>query len=69
VLYSLLALLGSLTGLILVRYPLWAAAWILTGADFWLLPNLTSDKVGNAGGGAAGHTKGRRRGGGGKPWG
>ncbi len=45
VVYSLLGLLSFLLGLLLLRYVLFSAFWIITGGELWLFPNMTSDQV------------------------
>eukprot|EP00879_Flechtneria_rotunda_P015341 GHRR01016037.1.p1 GENE.GHRR01016037.1~~GHRR01016037.1.p1 ORF type:complete len:328 (+),score=83.91 GHRR01016037.1:452-1435(+) len=45
VLYALSGLLSVLLGTMLLRYVVWAAVWLVSGAHFWLLPNMMSDDV------------------------
>lgn len=44
--YFLMTLLACILSLILVRYVLFAATWIVTGRHFWLFPNMMSEEVG-----------------------
>mmetsp|Transcript_28438 Transcript_28438/g.62577 ORF Transcript_28438/g.62577 Transcript_28438/m.62577 type:complete len:308 (+) Transcript_28438:149-1072(+) len=43
--YTLMALLMVLLGLIGTRYLLFGAVWIISGYSFWLFPNMMSDEV------------------------
>lgn len=43
--YTLMALLVVLLGVIGLRYLLFAAVWVVSGAAFWVFPNMMSDQV------------------------
>ncbi|WIA24068.1 hypothetical protein OEZ85_013679 [Tetradesmus obliquus] len=45
VLYALSGLLSVLLGTMALRYVVWAAVWMATGAHFWLLPNMMSEEL------------------------
>jgi hypothetical protein len=45
VLYLLSGLLAVLLGTMALRYVVWGAVWLATGAHFWLLPNMMSEEV------------------------
>jgi hypothetical protein len=47
VLYILSGLLAVMLGTMALRYVVWAAVWLGTGAHFWLLPNMMSEEVGS----------------------
>jgi hypothetical protein len=46
VLYLLSGLLSVLLGTMALRYVVWFAVWLASGAHFWLLPNMMSEEVG-----------------------
>eukprot|EP00775_Hariotina_reticulata_P002417 gene2417-2721_t len=45
VLYFLTGLLSLMLGTMLLRYVLWVLVWLVTGAHFWLFPNMMSETV------------------------
>jgi len=45
VLYFLTGLLSLILGTMLLPYVLWTAVWMVSGAHFWLFPNMMSETV------------------------